>query len=142
MSISIKRGSLDRGADDMDWMLTFLMLTGFVLLLWLGIPLLWALCMIIFIGLTYLGIRYPRGKEDWHYSFRETAYVVMTLITMFIFIIAIQAALINIGALPSDIYIFVFFIITPCMVILFLLGLFFPAGKAFKLRQSHDMKES
>jgi hypothetical protein len=125
----------------MDWMLTFLMLTGFVVLLWLGIPLLWALLMIIFLGLTYLGLRYPRGKEDWRYSFRETAYVLMTLITMFIFIIAIQTAMLNIGTLPSNIYILVFFIIAPCMLILFLLGLFFPAGKAFKLRQSQDMKK-
>lgn len=125
------------GVDFLDWMLMFLVLGGFVILLWLGIPLLWALIFIIFFALTYLGLRYPRGKEDWRYSFRETAYVVMTLITMFIFIIAIQTALVNIGGnLPSGITILTYYVIIPVMIILFLLGLFFPGGKAFTLRKN------
>lgn len=121
-------------------MYLFLMLGGFVILLWLGVPILWALCIVIIFGLIYLGLRYPRGKEDWHYSFRETLYIVMTLITMFIFIIAIQTALRNIGGnLPSAVQILLFFIIVPCMIILFLLGLFFPSGKAFELRRTEGM---
>ncbi|UCG68987.1 MAG: hypothetical protein JSV09_14565 [Thermoplasmata archaeon] len=119
----------------MDLMLLFLILGGFVILLWLGIPLLWALCIIIFLGMVYLGLRYPRGKADWKYSFRETVYVVMTIITMMVFIIAIQAALLSIGSnIPSAVSLLMFFIIMPCMIILFLLGLFFPNGKAFNLK--------
>lgn len=129
--------------NDLDWMLLFLILGGFVILLWLGVPLWWALCIIIIFGLIYLGLRYPRGKEDWRYSFQETLYVVMTLITMFIFIIAIQAALRNIGAdLPSAITILTLFVIMPCMLILFLLGLFFPSGKRLRLRKTQGTGKS
>jgi hypothetical protein len=128
-----------RSGDDLDWMFLFLVLGGFVILLWLGVPIWWALCIIIFFGLVYLGLRYPRGRKDWHYNFRESLYIVMTLITMFIFIIAIQAALRSIGGnLPSAVTILTFFIIMPCMIILFLLGLFFPYGKPFKLKKSRD----
>jgi len=126
-----------RSGDDLDWMFLFLVLGGFVILLWLGIPIWWALCIIIFFGLLYLGLRYPRGKVDWHYNFRESLYIIMTLITMFIFIIAIQTALRSIGSnLPSAVSILTFFIIIPCMIILFLLGLFFPFGKPFKLKKT------
>ncbi|UCE74058.1 MAG: hypothetical protein JSV56_13730 [Methanomassiliicoccales archaeon] len=122
-------------AVDLDLMLLFLMLIAYILLLWLGIPIWWSLCITAFIGLLYLGLRYPKGKADWRSSFRETLYIVMTLITMFIFIMAIQAALRSIGnALPSAVEILLFFIVMPSMMILFLLGLFFPCGKALKLR--------
>jgi len=120
-------------AIELDLMLLFLMLMAFVILIWLGVPIWWALCIIIFFGLVYLGLRYPRGKADWRYSFRETLYIVMTLITMLIFITAIQAALRSMGGnLPSAMEIIVLFIVMPCMVILFLLGLFFPQGRAIK----------
>lgn len=126
-----------RSSDDLDWMFLFLVLGGFVILLWLGIPIWWALCIIIFFGLLYLGLRYPRGKADWRYNFRESLYIIMTLITMFIFIIAIQTALRSIGGnLPSAVSILTFFIIIPSMIILFLLGLFFPVGKPFKLKKT------
>jgi hypothetical protein len=121
---------------NLDFMLLFLMLIAYVLLLWLGIPIWWSLCITAFIGLVYLGLRYPRGKADWRFSFRETLYIVMTLLTMFIFIMAIQAALVNLGEnLPSAVYLLLFFIIMPAMVILFLLGLFFPHGKAINLKK-------
>jgi hypothetical protein len=42
------------------------------------------------------------------------------------------------GNLPSAVSILTFFIIMPCMIILFLLGLFFPYGKPFKLKKSRD----
>jgi hypothetical protein len=118
-------------------MLLFLMLLAYVLLLWLGVPLWWSLCIMIFIGLLYLGLRYPRGKADWRYSFRESLYMVMTLITMIIFVSAIQAALANLGGnLPSEIEILLFFIVMPAMMIFFVLGLFFPHGKTLKLRNA------
>lgn len=126
----------------MDLMLLFLVLGGFVILIWLGVPLLWALIIIIFLGMVYLGLRYPRGKADWKYSFRETMYVVMTLITMFVFIIAIQTALMNIGSnLPSAVSLLLFFVIMPVMVILFLFGLFFPNGKAFNLKKTEGPRK-
>jgi hypothetical protein len=126
----------------MDLMLLFLILGGFVILSWLGIPILWAICVIIFLGMVYLGLRYPRGKADWKYSFRETVYVVMTLITMMVFIIAIQTALVSIGGnIPSAIWLLMFFIIMPCMIILFLLGLFFPNGKAFNLKRTESSRK-
>ena len=94
----------------------------------------------IFFGLLYLGLRYPRGKADWRFSFRESIYIIMTLITMIIFIIAIQAALVNLGGnLPSAVEIFLFFIVMPAMMILFLLGLFFPNGKAIRLKNADSM---
>jgi hypothetical protein len=128
-----------RSSDNLDWMFLFLVLGGFVILLWLGVPIWWALCIIIFFGLVYLGLRYPRGKEDWRYNFRETLYIVMTLITMFIFIIAIQAALRSIGGnLPSAVTLLTYVIIMPVMIILFLLGLFFPSGKVFNLKKMGD----
>jgi hypothetical protein len=121
-------------------MLLFLILGAYVILLWLGIPLWWALCIVIIFGLIYLGLRYPRGKQDWRYSFTETLYMVMTLITMFIFIMAIQAALVSIGGnLPSAINILILFIVMPIMMILFLLGLFFPIGKRIALRRTKNM---
>lgn len=124
----------------MDFMLLFLMLMAYVLLLWLGVPIWWSLCIMIFIGLLYLGLRYPKGKADWRYSFRESLYIIMTLITMIIFIIAIQAALVNLGGnLPSSVEILLFFIVMPAMMILFLLGLFFPHGKAIKLKNADNM---
>jgi hypothetical protein len=97
--------------------------------------------MILF-GLLYLGLRYPKGKADWRFSFRESLYIVMTLITMIIFIIAIQAALVNLGGnLPSEVEILLFFIVMPAMMILFLLGLFFPSGKAIKLKNTDSVNE-
>ena len=121
----------------MEFMLLFLMLVSYVLLLWLGIPIWWSLCIMILFGLLYLGLRYPKGKADWLFSFRESLYIVMTLITMIIFIIAIQAALVNLGGnLPSTVEILLFFIVMPAMMILFLLGLFFPSGKAIKLKNT------
>ena len=54
----------DEGVDALDIMLLFLILGAYVILLWLGIPLWWALCVVIIFGLIYLGLRYPRGKED------------------------------------------------------------------------------
>ena len=117
---------------NLDLMLLFIMLMAYVLLLWLGIPIWWSLLVAAFMGLLYLGLRYPRGKEDWRFSFKETLYMVMTLMTMFIFIMAIQEALGAIGGdLPSSMDLLLFFIVLPAMMILFLLGLFFPHGKAF-----------
>jgi hypothetical protein len=115
-------------------MLLFLVLSAFVLLSYLGIPVWWSLLATIFFALVYLGLRYPRGKPDWRYSFKETSYIVMTLMTMFVFIIAIQAALLTLGSnIPPAVELLVFFIVMPVMVILFVLGLFFPHGKAFRL---------
>ncbi len=132
-----------KGVDCLDFMLLFLLLGGYVILLWLGIPLWWALCIVIFFGLVYLGLRYPRGKKDWRYSFSETLYTLMTLITMFIFIMAIQAALVSIGgSIPSAITILTLFIVMPIMMMLFLLGLFFPFGKHFSLRKSNGMRKT
>jgi hypothetical protein len=130
----------DKGGKAMDFMLLFLILGGHVILLWLGIPLWWALCMVIIFGLIYLGLRYPRGKQDWRYSFTETFYMLMTLITMLIFIMAIQAALVSIGGnIPSAITILTLFIVMPVMMVLFLLGLFFPIGKRIHLRRTQNM---
>lgn len=126
----------------MDFMLLFLMLMAYVLLLWLGVPLWWSLCIMVIIGLLYLGLRYPRGKADWRYSFRESLYMVMTLVTMIIFVSAIQAALVNLGGnLPSAVDILLFLIVMPVMMIFFLLGLFFPHGKAIKLKSAGDAEE-
>lgn len=123
------------GVVDLDFMLVFLMLISYVLLIWLGVPLWWSLCITSFVGLIYLGLRYPRGKVDWRYSFKESLYMVMTLMTMFIFIMAIQEALQGIGGnLPSAVDILLYFILIPGLLILFLLGLFFPHGKAFNLK--------
>jgi hypothetical protein len=120
-------------------MLLFIMLMAYVLLLWLGIPIWWSLLVAAFMGLLYLGLRYPRGKADWRFSFKETLYMVMTLMTMFIFIMAIQEALGAIGGnLPSAMQILVFFIIIPGLLILFLLGLFFPHGKAFNFKGAKE----
>jgi hypothetical protein len=116
-------------------MLLFLVLGAFVLLSWLGIPVWWSLVITIFFAMVYLGLRYPRGKTDWRYSFKETSYIIMTLITMFVFIIAIQTALLTIGSdLPPAVELLVFFIVMPLMTILFILGLVFPHGKALKLK--------
>jgi hypothetical protein len=130
---------MKREAADLDFMLVFLMLIAYVLLLWLGIPIWWSLCITSFMGLVYLGLRYPRGKADWRYSFKETLYMVMTLITMFIFIMAVQEALRAIaGNIPSALDILLFFLVIPGLLILFLLGLYFPHGKALKLRGAGD----
>lgn len=119
------------------------MLGSFVILLWLGVPLWWALLVTIFFGMIYLGLRYPRGKKDWRYSSHETMYIIMTLIMMVVFIMAIQAALRTLGGnLPSMIEILTLFIIMPIMIILFLLGLFYPAGKVLKLRNTHGMEKT
>jgi hypothetical protein len=126
-------------AIDLDLMLVFLMLISYVLLLWLGIPIWWSLFITSFVGLIFLGLRYPRGKADWRYSFKESLYMVMTLMTMFIFIMAIQEALRGIGGnLPSAIDILLYFILIPGLLILFLLGLFFPNGKAFFVKGASD----
>jgi hypothetical protein len=123
------------GEINLDFMLLFLTLISYVLLLWLGIPIWWSLCITAFCALVYLGLRYPRGKADWRFSFKETLYIVMTLMTMFVFIIAVQTALVNLGeSIPSSIDLLLYFIILPAMMILFLLGLFFPQGKALKLK--------
>jgi hypothetical protein len=122
------------GVVELDLMLLFLVLSAFVMLSYLGIPVWWSLLATIFFALVYLGLRYPRGKPDWRYSFKETSYIVMTLMTMFVFIIAIQAALLTLGSnIPPAVELLVFFIVMPVMVILFILGLFFPHGKAFRL---------
>jgi hypothetical protein len=66
----------------------------------------------------------------------------MTLFTMFIFILAIQAALQSIGGdLPSAIHLLLFFMVLPAMFILFLLGLFLPHGKAFIPKKSEKTGE-
>ena len=127
---------------ELDLMLLFLVLSAFVILSYLGIPVWWALLATIFFALVYLGLRYPRGKPDWRYSFKETSYIVMTLMTMFVFIIAIQAALLTLGSnMPPAVELLVFFIVMPVMVILFVLGLFFPHGKAFRLDGQKGLTE-
>jgi hypothetical protein len=73
----------------MDFFLFVIILVGFAALyLVLNVYLIWVLIILLLVGLIYVGIRAPRGKEDWPWGFVDNLYVIgMSAVIIYVFIL-------------------------------------------------------
>lgn len=110
----------------MDLVLLVLVVLAFLVQIAIGVPLAWALLIIVFFILLYLGARYPNGKLDWNYDIRTSVYILFTMISLIILIYLLYTVA-RVIRLP-DISTLIIYIVLAGFIFLFLLALFFPDG--------------
>ncbi len=109
-----------------DTFLLLLSVIGFIVLLSLGMNPLWAIFILVYTVMLYLGFRYPEGVEDWSMGTKESAYVLVTIGSVLLIIYLIYIVMTTVTIPPANVLLT--WVSALSIAALFIASLFFPKG--------------
>ncbi|MFO7991751.1 MAG: hypothetical protein R6U61_05605 [Thermoplasmata archaeon] len=110
-----------------DTFMIIMSVIGFIILLSLDVNPLWAIVILLFALMVYISVQYPNGLSDWDKNRKETAALLLTIVSILLLVFLIYIALSTI-TLPSSMLL-MSWISAIIFAFLFIISLFYPAGR-------------